>query len=198
MAKDSDSAIPTQEQRDGEEVREAEKEIKQEKINDLKLQVLNSKAQMSILKHLIRNEGVSKTYPKVNISFKNDMSERYILHSVKYTIDGEDVFTYFRDDENSSSKKIEEIQPFEGALAPGTHNLVIRILFQGNDSGIFSYISDYRAKSEGQISFQVEKGSTTKIEVNAFEKGWMLTEFKDRPDMKVLINGNVSEKLIKF
>jgi hypothetical protein len=180
---------------------ESETQLKKERINDLKLEVLNAKAQMTILKHLIRNEGVSKTYPKIKISFKNEMSDRYILHSVKYSIDGEDVYSYFRDEESKTdTDKVgkNSIPDFEGSVAPGSHNLVIRVLFQGNDTGIFSYISDYKTKAEGQLTFQVDKGTTTAIEVNSFEKGWMLTEFKDRPDLRVRLNGSLTDKFVRF
>ncbi len=172
--------------------------IEQESIEDLKLEVLNSKTQMKILKHLIRNEGVSKTYPKIKIVFKNKMGERYRLHSLNFRIDGEDMYSYFRDEEQEISREKVQIQPFEGALAPGSHTLRVKVVYQGNDSGIFSYISDYKTKTEGQLNFALKKGTTTLIEVQSFEKGWMLTEFKDRPDLKVLVNGNVSENFVKY
>jgi len=154
---------------------------------------------MVLLKHLLRNESVSKSYPEVQISFLNDMGSRYRLHSIRYQIDGSDVFTYFRDEEAvTTNSQVLKISDYNGSLAPGTHTLSVSVVFQGNDSGVFSYISDYKTKTEGRISFELKRGKKTKVEVTAYEKGWILTQFKDRPDLEVAINGQVRDDFLRY
>lgn len=165
-----------------------------DEVDRMKDEVLNRKAQMQLLKYLIRNEGVNASYPLVEIYLTNEMSTRYQLFSLNYTIDGDSVYNFSLEDYMGSNNSDVKPQNFKTNIAPGTHMLKVQAVYKGNDSGVFSYINDYKVKIESATKFQVDKaGGGRSIQIVAFEKGWMMTDFKDRPDLKINVSGSMAQ-----
>jgi hypothetical protein len=167
-----------------------------DKINDLKESVLDQKTQMLLFKHLIRKEGINASFPVVQIAFVSEMSSRYEIYSMVYEVDGERVYSYTVDD-IAAATGANKISEYNGSLAPGNHTLKVQVVFRGNETGIFSYLNDYKITTQGQVSFELEKNTSTKIEIVAYEKGWILTDFKDRPDLKIKISSSLSQSTIE-
>jgi len=160
-------------------------EVVTENINDLKEKVIEKKTQMKLFRQLIKSEAIESSFPIVSITHVNEMSTRYKIYSLSYSIDSERIYTYYLDDNVGKQPIGRETGVFKGPLTPGAHELTIDIIYQGNDNGVFSYINDYKTPVQSKKSFKVDKGQKLDIQVVGYEKGWALTEFKDRPDVKV-------------
>jgi len=172
-------------------------EVIKEDVDRMKEDVLNKKSQMLLFKQLIKTEGIESTYPIVSISHLNEMSARYKVYSLAYTIDTDRVYTYYLEDNLGKMAFPREQQVFKGPLIPGTHELTVDVVYKGNDSGIFSYINEYKIPTQMKKTFKIDKGKNLDIQVVGLEKGWALTDFKDRPDIKVKFNSASNSKAVK-
>lgn len=163
-------------------------QIETEKLKQL---VLEEKMQMQLLRFLTRKEGIGSGATRLSIDFASEMSERYKIYSLVYKLDGQVVYSFFYGDSVGKVDQDRRPRAYSQPLAPGSHVLEIQLVHTGNDTGVFSYLNDYKILTEKKIPFEVKKETQTKIELIAFEKGWILTDFKERPDLRVRINGQV-------
>lgn len=164
------------------------REVRRESINLLKDEVLNKKTQSLLLRQLIKSEGIESTFPKVTINHFNEMGSRYQIVSLIYSLDDQRIYTYYQEDASTGQSLGKSLDIFKGPMIPGKHNLTVEVVYRGNDTGVFSYINDYKVPAKGSVAFQVEKGQNLEIQVKGFEKGWALTDFKDRPDLAFKLN----------
>lgn len=160
-------------------------EAVKDNIDRMKDEVVNKKTQMLLFRQLLKSEAFESSFPIVNIVHINEMSSRYKIYSLTYSIDNERVYTYYMEEPGSSKALGRETSVFKGPLVPGSHEITVDVVYRGNDTGVFSYINDYKIPSQIKSAFKVDKGQTMTVQVVGYEKGWALTDFKDRPDLKV-------------
>jgi hypothetical protein len=160
-------------------------EVVKENVERMKEDVLNKKTQMLLFRQLLKTEAFESSFPVINVVHVNEMSSRYKIFSLTYTIDEDRVYTYYMDEPGANKALGREINVFKGPLVPGTHELTVDVVYRGNDSGVFSYINEYKIPAQIKSSFKVDKGQNVTVQVVGYEKGWALTDFKDRPDLRV-------------
>jgi hypothetical protein len=168
-------------------------EVVKENVDDMKLRVLEKKTQSLIFKKMLKSEGFESNLPTVAINHTNEMSSRYLVDSVTYLLDNDRVYTYKKNNRQKSGLP-KEVVIFKGLLPPGNHDLSVEIIYRGNDVGVFSYVNDYKITSKSTKTFKVDKGQNLDVQVVAYEKGWALTDFKDRPDLKINFHSASSPK----
>lgn len=166
-------------------------------IDRMKQEVLNKKTQMMLFKQLLRSEGIESNFPIVNIKHINEMGARYKIYSLTYSIDKDRVYTFHAEDNFTKQELGRETSVFKGPLAPGVHELLVEVIYQGNDTGVFSYINDYKIPSQIKKMVKIDKGQNLDIQIIGYEKGWALTDFKDRPDLKIKLYGSKQSKELK-
>ena len=177
----------------GNKTSRSDAEVAKDDINRLKDEVLNKKTQMLLFRQLLKTEAVESSFPRVMVNHVNEMGNRYKIYSMNYYMDKERIFSFFADENAGRQIFGKDTNVFKGPVAPGQHELLVEIVYQGNDTGIFDYISDYKVPVQAKQNFKVDKGQNIEIKVVAYEKGWALTEFKDSPDISIkLSNGNLS------
>lgn len=159
-------------------------------IRELKDQVLDRKLQLNLVKELIRKEKLDTQYPVIKFNFKNNMSSRYLLLSLEYFVDESKVYSYFNDISKLASAEeanLKKIDSYDLNLSPGLHNVRVVAIYKGNDTGVFSYLSDYKVRSEGSMEVSVKKGQDMELNVTGFEKGGLFTDFKERPSVEISV-----------
>lgn len=174
-----------------EKVIQSDSDYKASEIDRLKDAVVDEKLQMRLLRHLTKKEGLTSGSTKISLHFITEMSSRYKLYSVNYKIDGQNVYSYFYGDVASTESDERMPKEITQPVTPGTHSIEVQIVHTGNDTGVFAYLNDYKILTEKKFSFEVAKETQAKIELIAYEKGWLLTDFKERPDLHVKINGSL-------
>lgn len=169
-----------------------------DEVDKMKEEVLNKKTQNLLFKQLVRSENIESSFPTVNISHINEMGVRYKVVSLAYSLDGERIFNYQTEERGGKETTLnKDTSVFKGPMVPGAHELVVDVVYKGNDTGVFSYINDYKIPIQAKKAFKVDKGQVVKIQVIGFEKGWVLTDFKDRPDFRFKIIGANTPKPVK-
>ncbi len=179
---------PTEVQAD--KISQGDKEFSSSEVERLKETVLDEKLQLRLLRHLTKKDGIAGGTTKILISFLSEMSSRYQIYSLVYKLDGETVYSFFYGDTVRKADTDKKPREYSQPLAPGTHSLEIQAVHTGNDTGVFSYLNDYKILTEKKFSFEVRKENSTKIDLIAYEKGWILTDFKERPDLRIKIDGS--------
>ncbi len=173
-------------------------EVIKDDVDKMKEDVLNKKTQNLLFKQLVRSENIESSFPTVNISHVNEMGVRYKIVSLAYSLDGERIYNYLSEERVGKEQVFNrETQVYKGPMVPGSHELVVDVVYKGNDTGVFSYINDYKIPVQTKRSFKVDKGQKVTIQVVGFEKGWALTDFKDRPDFRFKILGANTAKTVK-
>jgi hypothetical protein len=172
-------------------------EVVKENIEDMKMRVLEKKTQSLVFKKLLKSESFESNLPIVTINHSNEMSSRYVLSSMVYTLDNEQIFRYSSEDRKNKSGVEKDLKIFKGPLAPGNHDLSVEIVYRGNDAGVFSYINDYKISSQTKKTFKIDKGQNLDVQIVSYEKGWILTKFKDRPDLKINFRSAESAKELR-
>lgn len=156
-------------------------------VDAMKTEILSEKMQVLVLKDLLKKEGLDGTRKSLLITFQNDLGKRYLVDSVTYKLNGEIIYQYVNEERAAASLEKNMMQKqFETKVVPGPYNFEVQVIYRGNDSGVFSYVKDYRISREEAMAIDVKKAN--QITVSAFESGGVFEDFKDRPQLKVSLN----------
>lgn len=175
------------------------KSIKSSQRDDVEMwkdKVLNKKVQLKLLRQVLAQENLDTHYPEIQLSFVNEMSNRYKLYSLIYYIDGVRSYSYVAPDSlESASRTPANTAPtnFTTSLSPGTHQVKVVAYYLGNDSGVFSYLSEYKVRTENVEEVKIERGKNLNVNVFGYEKGSLLTDFKERPAIRITASENLKE-----
>lgn len=151
------------------------------RINDLKEQIFRSKAKLTLLTEQVT--GGLGTGASAVIVHKNQMGGNFVLIEAHYFLDGAPIW---QDTDETGVRLTEqtERQLFDGNLVEGSHTLNVRLVYKGNGSGVFSYLSGYTFRLKNSITFKAEPGKVVTIQSVGYEKGNFTTEMTERPDIK--------------
>lgn len=162
------------------------KSVVKEQIDALKTEVLSQKTQTVILKDLLKKEGLDGSKRPLIIGFKNTLGNRYIVDSVTYKLNGEVIYQFISDEQTDVKPELRQPKnEIQTTVVPGPYSLEVLIVYRGNDTGVFSYLKDYRITRENRFKLDVKKVNETRVEVQTFESGSMFSDFKDRPQLKI-------------
>jgi len=110
------------------------------------------------------------------------MGSSFYLESVTYALDGAPIYT--KTDLDGDLDKRDEFEVFNGRIVPGNHQLAVQMVFRGHGFGLFSYLQEYRFKTQSAYTINAEPGKAITVKVIGFEKGGLTSELKDRPNIK--------------
>lgn len=156
----------------------------EERVNDLKEKVFQSKARLIQLQEVVLHGAISGA--KAVIVHKNEMGGSFRLSRLQYALDGAPIFNRVATGDELASAG--EIEVFNGSIAPGNHQLSLYIEYAGNGYGVFSYLKDYTFRVKSSQMLIAEEGKLTFVRVVGFEKGNITTELKDRPAVRYEID----------
>ena len=151
----------------------------EEDVGHLKERVFRSKATLQLLKELVI-EGAT-VGSRVSLWHVNRLGGSYSMESVKYFLDGKNVFT--KVDPGGTLDTVRELKVHEQTLPPGTHNLQMSMVLRGKGFKIFSYLRTYQFSVQSSYSFRVEDGRVTLVRVIAESKGGF-RNFVERPQIR--------------
>ncbi len=175
---------PTDEER-VEELRawaETNRELRtvEQEVNRLKERVFRSKATLQLLKELVI-EGASLG-SRVILWHINKMGPAYRTESIKYFLDGKNV--YNKVDPSGRLGEVKEVKIHEQAVPPGTHTLQVHMVLRGYGLGVFSYLKTYSFKVQSNYSFKVEDGKVTIVRIISNERPGIWRTFEERPTVQ--------------
>jgi len=152
----------------------------EEKVNQLKMRIYQSKARLVRLQEAVLHGVVSGA--RARIVHRNEMSGLFRLQEAHYFLDGAPLKQMTDVDGNLA--KAEELELFQGQIVPGNHQISVNLVYSGNGYGIFTYLRGYRFKIRSSYTFSAEEGKFTELKVVGFESGGITTDLKDRPTIR--------------
>ena len=153
----------------------------EERVNDLKEKIFQSKARLIQLQEVVLHGTISGA--KAKIVHRNEMGASFSLIRAQYSLDGTPIFNR-RDSGEGELSDADEIEIFNGTVAPGNHQISVYLEYRGNGFGIFSYLNEYKFKIKSGYTFTAEEGRVTSVRVVGFEKGGITTELTERPTVR--------------
>ncbi len=176
-ASDTPAALP----QTAEEQTDLKVRTMEERVSDLKEKVFRTKARLMNLQELVIGGDIT-TGAKAVLIHRNQMGSSFYLESVTYALDGAPIYT--KVDLEGDLDKREEFEVFNGRIVPGNHQLAVQMVFRGHGYGVFSYLQEYKFKTQSSYTIDAEPGKVITVKVVGYEKGGFTSELKDRPAIK--------------
>jgi hypothetical protein len=152
----------------------------EERVNQLKMRIYQSKARLVRLQEAVMHGVVSGA--RARLVHRNEMGSTFRLQEAHYFLDGAPLKQMSNVDGSLAAQK--EIELFQGQIVPGNHQLSVNLVYAGNGFGIFSYLKGYRFKIRSSYTFSAEEGKFTEIKVVGFERGGITTDLRERPTVR--------------
>ncbi|MBJ81010.1 MAG: dihydrolipoamide acetyltransferase [Myxococcales bacterium] len=163
----------------------------EERVNELKEKIFQSKSRLIQLQEVVLHGAI--TGAKAVLVHGDEMGSSFRLWRIQYALDGAPIFKRVDTGDGALSEQ-EDIEIFNGSIAPGNHKVSVFMEYKGHGYGIFSYLKDYRFKLRSSYTFDAEPGKITKVRIVGYEKGGITTELKDRPSIRFDVETERAQK----
>jgi hypothetical protein len=154
-------------------------------VSELKEQIFRSKAKLQLLAEQVAG-GVG-VGAKIVIVHKNQMGQSFLLTEANYYLDGQPLWQEV-DESGAKLTEKREVPVWDGNIVEGSHTLTVNLVYKGNGTGVFRYLSAYKWTLKDNITFTAEPGKVVTIESVGFEKGNFTTPTEERPAIRFDIN----------
>lgn len=164
-----------------------------EKIEMMRDKVLDSKSRlMEVSKQDLATEA---PLSYISIAHRNRMSSRFHIMSLKYILDGKNIYSFYE----SGEIERKDYSVYSSFLAPGHHEVLVEAVVSGSASGVFEYLKDYKIKVQDRFTFVVPDKKKITISGISYENGSIFTSFKDRPAIKFesAVESRIAERIEK-
>lgn len=150
------------------------------RVDELKDQIRRSHTRLALLSDTILSGGAAGS--RAEVLFHNEMSSAFRLIQALFVVDG--AVQYNRQDDTGALADQKEIPIFSGAIPPGDHTVQVKLKFQGNGYGVFTYLRGYKFDVTSAHSFTSIEGKTLTLVATALEKGGVTTPLEQRPTVE--------------
>jgi hypothetical protein len=144
-------------------------------LSDLKERITSARARPGALQSAVPGA------PRAVLVHRNEMGPEYRLESASYALDGATVYAKVDVDGDLAERR--EFEVFAGELAPGAHELVVRLVYRGVGEGLSRYWDGYRFEVEATHRFGAAPGQRAVIRVAGYERAGA-SELPDRPAVR--------------
>jgi hypothetical protein len=165
----------------------------EDQLNDLKEEIFRSKSRLVLLRERVLGTRIGGA--QAVLTHVNDMSATFTLERAVYILDGQQLFVADNDDGELDDR--EEIEIYNGAIVPGTHNVGVELELVGNGFGLFTYLEGYRVRLRSSSVFIAEDGKVVDLRIVAFEQGGINQPMEERPAVRFeleLVDNVVAEE----
>jgi hypothetical protein len=149
----------------------------EEDVHELKEQVFRSKATLQLLQEIVVQG--SATGARSTIWHENKLGKGYTVESIRYFLDGQPKFT--KVDTTNGLDDLAEVKVFEGAVPPGSHQLVVNMRLRGSGYGVFSYVKQVQLTVQATTTFTAEEGKSCAVRAVLDERKGLGRSFTERP-----------------
>ncbi|HEY4220394.1 MAG TPA: dihydrolipoamide acetyltransferase, partial [Myxococcota bacterium] len=150
-------------------------------VSELKEQIFRSKAKLQLLAEQVA--GGIGTGAKIVIVHKNEMGANFLLTEANYYLDGQPLWQEV-DEGGSKLTEKKEFPVWDGNIVEGSHTLTVSLVYKGNGTGVFKYLSAYTWRLKDAITFTAEPGKVVTINALGFESGNFTTPLEERPKIR--------------
>lgn len=142
----------------------------------LKEDIFRSKATLALLEELLVESATLGS--GVRISHVNDLTRGYAVRSLRYYLDGKQLYVW---DVESGTPFPEELELRNESVASGEHIVQVIMELTGRGSGVFNYVEDYVFTLKSSEKIDVAQGRVTTVRVLATSRAKGASRWEDRP-----------------
>ncbi|GEM_PF-6798567 len=153
----------------------------EEKINQLRNQILDTKSKIMELGDRISQGFISGT--KLRLLFTNDMGGTFAPVQVVVKLDG---YPIYQEKDASKLEKARNMEIFTASILPENHRLDVDMIIRGKGYGIFTYMEAVKMEVSATYYFSAPRGKTITINIMPADRG-SIYQLKDRPTIKFKI-----------
>jgi hypothetical protein len=153
----------------------------EDSVSELKEQIFRSKAKLQLLAEQVA--GGIGTGAKIVIVHKNEMGPNFLLTEASYYLDGQPLWQEI-DEGGAKLTEKKDVPVWDGGIVEGSHTLTVNLVYKGNGTGVFKYLSAYTWRLKDAITFTAEPGKVATINAVGFEKGNFTTPLEERPAIR--------------
>jgi hypothetical protein len=164
----------------------------EEQVVDLKEKIFRTKARLLLLQETVLGGDLSQGAGAL-IVHRNELSSIFALRAIAYALDGAPLHSAA--DKDGDLARREEFEIFNGRIVPGPHQLTVKMTYQGQGFGVFSYVDDYKFDVTASITFDAEPGKVTTLKAVAYDTGNITSQMKDRAAIR--FDQSVAQDVVK-
>jgi len=121
------------------------------------------------------------------VDVQSTMGKRFKLIEMRVAIDGQDVAHRVA---VHGQELEQQFRAYEGDVTPGQHHVVVNLVFEGRNVGIFTYMDDYKIRMQSSGDFTVQdRAHPATVQVLAYERSGLTIPVEKRPTMEIKATG---------
>jgi hypothetical protein len=149
------------------------------RVDGLKAHIRQTQAGLSLIGDaLLQTTAAARS----EIALHDEMSGAFRLTRALVVLDGTPL--YNREDDTGALADQKDIPLYSGTIPPGDHTVSVLLNFQGNGSGVFTYLRGYKFEVKSSHSFTAVEGKTLVVTGTALERGTVTTPLEQRPGVE--------------
>ena len=148
------------------------------KINQLRNQILDTKSKIMELGDRISQGFISGT--KLNLIFTNGMGGSFVPVKAVVKLDG---YPIYQEDNKKKLSDSKGLKIFSASILPENHRIDVDLMIEGKGYGIFTYMKAVKMEISATYYFSAPRGRTFTIEIIPYDRG-TIYQLKDRPSIK--------------
>jgi hypothetical protein len=118
----------------------------------------------------------------IALSFEDDLGEAFSLERLEVSLDGKVVLACGQ--QGAALDARSPVPVYEGSAGPGEHELLLRLVYRGHGSGIFSYLQGYTFDVKSTHEVDLPPAGLRAVHAIAGESGGPMTPVEDRPHVR--------------
>ncbi|HXU83722.1 MAG TPA: hypothetical protein VN914_20150 [Polyangia bacterium] len=125
---------------------------------------------------------VETTLP-ASIEVRNDMGKRFKLVEARVVMDGQELSHRVA----AKGQELEQqFRAYDGAVSPGSHQVTVNLVYEGRNTGIFTYLDDYKIRVQSSAEFTAQdRAHPVALQVLAYERSGITIPIEQKPTMEI-------------
>jgi hypothetical protein len=124
------------------------------------------------------------------IEVRNQMGKRFRLIEARVSIDGQELA---RRNASPGQELERTFRAYDGAIARGPHSVTVTLVYEGRNTGPFTYLDDYRYRVVSSTNIDAEASARpAALEVLAYERPGATVPLEQKPMAEIRAAPNSS------
>ena len=153
-------------------------------VDVLKEDTFATKSRLLLLRESVLRRSIAGS--KLVVVHEDDLGAEFTLQQVLYGLDR--IPKFQKIDTKKGLASLDGTVVIDEKIVPGSHTLVVQLVYRGNDWVVFRYMQGYTFRVRSAYTFVAEEGIAHEIIVRAYEKGDFLTPLEERPTVSFETN----------
>lgn len=156
-------------------------------VDEFKEETFGTKSRLLLLREQVLRRTIAGS--KIAVFHVNEIGDEYELVQVLYALDGQRKKSYL--DYSGKLSDMNNQLVFEDTIVPGSHVLMVEMVFKGSSWFFFEYMDGYTFTVKSSYLFEADEGKLHEFTVIAKEDGDFFTALEERPTIvyeEIIVN----------